>query len=241
MSEEVFAREFRRYLEKSARDLLMTEVDTGEGVPDLVALRVSGMAKHELAEVLAGLPAEPFLNGTGALLAELNHRPHTADYLSERTGLSVNYIRRAIGLLCQIGWAQKTSRGLFMAVPERPFPDIVVTAYECKMKDARRAVQQAIRYRHFAHRAVVVLPKERKASIVGISELACAANLGVGLFDTSTGTLRLVMRPRKLPPRSPCAYVNVIGKLVIHTQFGDRTSHLRFPRQSALGKPSVRA
>lgn len=235
MSEETFARALERLLQDApglADGVLLPEVDTGEGVPDLLLVRVPGVTRQEVAETLARLPAEAFLNGTGAVLSELNRRPHTVEYLVRRTGLSREYVRRAVNYLCRLGWATHAGGSLFLASVERRFPDFEITAFECKMKDTRRAVQQAIRYTQFAHKVIAVLPQRREASVRAVSELASSATLGIATFDMTSGVIHFAVRPRKCPPRSKHAHMHVLGRVIQHIKLGDRSSQRRFPRQA---------
>ena len=242
-SEEVFVRAFEACLYRTpawADGVFFSEVDTGEGVPDLILVRIVGMTKHEVAQLLNTLPADPFLNGTGAVLAELHRRPHSLNYLAQHTGLTREYVRRAVYFLCRLGWATQTDRGLFVASCERVLPDFEITAFEFKMKDAGRAVQQAIRYRQFAHKAIVILPPQRQASVDAVSELAYKATLGIATFDATSCAVRFSIRPRTKSPRSRHAYMHVLGRLILHIEVGDHSSQRRFPKQSGAKGESAR-
>lgn len=242
-SEEALVRAFQGCLncEPSwAEGVFFSEVDTGEGVPDLILVRVPGLKRHEGAEALAALPAEPFLNGNGAVLAELQLRPHTVEYLAVRTGLTREHTLRAIRYLIRLGWATQNDRGLFMASSVRPFPQFEITAFEFKLKDTGRAIQQAIRYRQFAQKAIVVVPSQRLASLSSVSDLASKATLGTATFDMSDCTLKFSVKPRLRPPRSRHAHMHVLGRLIQHIELGDRTSRRRFPLQAVAKGNSVR-
>lgn len=213
--------------------VLLTEVDTGEGVPDLVFVRAPGLERHELTRLLAELPAAAFLNGTGAVLADLQRRPHTVDYLARRTGLSRDHADRSARALCKIGWATRTETGSYFLSRE-PFPEIEITAFEFKLKDTRRAVQQAVRYKQFAQRVLVVMPAGRESSGRGVAQLASQAALGIAMFDAADCLVRYLVRPLKSPPRSRHAYMHVLGRILQHMELGDRTSDRRFPRRATL-------
>lgn len=239
MKEATFVKTFTECLDLSLKwsdCLLLSEVDTGEGIPDLILLRLRGKTGQEVRQVLASLPATPFLNGSGAVLAELQLRPHTLDYLVRSTGLSREHTRRAVASLCRLGWATQTKRGLFCRSHELVIPNFEITAFEFKLKDVRRAVQQAIRYRQFAHSAVVVLPEERAASLLRISNLVSGATLGSATFDASTSKVRFCVRPRIHRPRSSHAQMHVVGRLIQHMEFGDRSSQRRFPQQAEAAR-----
>lgn len=234
LSEEAFVRAFtecRDFPHKWPDRLSLSEVDTGEGIPDLILVRLRGKTSQETAQALMALPAGPFLNGSGAVLAELQRRPHTLDYLMRRTGLSIEHVRRSLALLCRLRWATQTERGLFLRSSDASIPDFEITAFEFKLKDVQRALQQAIRYQQFAHSAIVVLPGERETSLRGVSNLVRRATLGSATFDVTTCKVRYCVRPRICSPRSSHAYMHVVGRLIQHMESGDRTAGRRFPRR----------
>jgi len=212
--------------------VLLSEVDTGEGIPDFVFVRALGLERHQLMHLLAELPAAAFLNGTGAVLAELQQRPHTLEYLAKRTGLSRAHADRSARSLSKIGWVSRTTTGCYY-LNGQPFPEIEITAFEFKLKDVRRAVQQATRYKHFAQRSLVVLPVGRETSGRAVAQLASQALLGIAIFDSVDCVVRYVVRPVKTPARSRHAYMHVLGRILQHMELGDRTSERRFPRQLA--------
>lgn len=75
-------------------------------------------------------------------------------------------------------------------------------AFEMKLRDWRKALGQAYRYRYFANAAFVVLPP--KAALTARLNLEVFQKLGVGLwsFDKSTGVIRRIYSPRRRSPLS---------------------------------------
>jgi hypothetical protein len=75
-------------------------------------------------------------------------------------------------------------------------------AFEMKLRDWRKALGQAYRYRYFANAAYVVLP--RKAASTAKLNLEVFQQLGVGLwsFDKNTGVIRRIYSPRRRSPLS---------------------------------------
>jgi hypothetical protein len=73
-------------------------------------------------------------------------------------------------------------------------------AFEMKLRDWRKALGQAYRYRYFADAAYVVLPPE--AAVIAKQHLEVFEKLGVGLwaFDQGSGNIRRIYSPR---PRTP--------------------------------------
>lgn len=82
------------------------------------------------------------------------------------------------------------------AVKGRP----TVRAFEIKMRDWRKALRQANRYRFFAHAAIVVMPVAKVSQ--ALEHIETFRLLGVGLwsFDIKTNTINPLFTPR---PRHP--------------------------------------
>jgi hypothetical protein len=77
-----------------------------------------------------------------------------------------------------------------------------LTAIEAKLSDWRKGLQQAFRYRYFAHRSFLVLPMATAS--IAARFLATFRKLRVGLwgFDVQTGRLRKWFTPRCARPIS---------------------------------------
>jgi hypothetical protein len=213
--------------------LVLSEVEIGEGVPDLVLVRLPGKTADQVQSQLASLPAEPFLNGYGALLAELERRAHTIEYLTRRTGLSREYVLKAGSFLCRLGWARRTETGSMMLADDFVLPPFRITAFELKLADVRRALGQAIRYQQFAHDSVVVLPTNRAGSLEGARTLIMDSALGSATFDAANCSLNFFVKPRTQSPRSRQAYMHAVGRLIGHLAEGPRKAGSRFPRSSS--------
>ena len=71
-----------------------------------------------------------------------------------------------------------------------------LTAIEAKLKDWRKGLMQASRYRFFANRAILVLPPATAATAIGFLETFRALNVGLWEFDSDAGSLRRHFTPR---------------------------------------------
>lgn len=92
---------------------------------------------------------------------------------------------RALGPLLDVGLIAMTADGRYVAtaVPEAPFSSLI--AIELKLRDARRGLAQAARYRLFAHQAYLAIPVRRvseralfeakmhRVGIIGIHSPTC--------------------------------------------------------------------
>lgn len=115
-------------------------------------------------------------------------------YLAELTASNSEHLAgREFGLdgfgradVLFIGWKRSAQDEDFSAVSLKT---LRFTAIEAKLKDWRKGLMQASRYRFFANRSVLVLPPATTASALAF--LATFKTLNVGLWEFDTGTCRL--------------------------------------------------
>lgn len=100
--------------------------------------------------------------------------------------------------LVWLAWESKSATEEFTALALKK--RIRLTAIEGKVSDWRKGLQQAFRYRYFAHRSVLVLPMDVTKAAVPF--LATFRRLRVGLwgFDCETAKLRKWCTPRSAAP-----------------------------------------
>jgi hypothetical protein len=85
-----------------------------------------------------------------------------------------------------------------------------LTAIEGKITDWRKGLQQAFRYRYFAHRALLVLPMD--AARIAVQHLGTFRRLRVGLwaFDVKSGRIRKWCTPRASSPLNRQAWEKAV-------------------------------
>lgn len=79
----------------------------------------------------------------------------------------------------------------------RTIRDLRITAFEAKLKDWRKGLVQASRYRHFANRSLLVLPPSTALIALPFVQTFRALNVGLWEFDSSTARLRRHFTPRQ--------------------------------------------
>lgn len=91
-----------------------------------------------------------------------------------------------------------------------------VTAIEAKLKDWRKGLTQASRYRYFANRAILVLPPDTTAAALPF--LATFRKLGVGLwsFDMKSGRITKHTTPREAAPLNAQAHLRAL-EMIAHS------------------------
>ena len=101
--------------------------------------------------------------------------------------------------LVWIGWRpDPNSEDFTVLAMEKELRKRHLHAFEGKLKDWRRALQQAFRYRYFADKAIVVMPCENAGPAV--SNLEAFRHLCVGLwtFDVKTAVIREHYTPTRV-------------------------------------------
>lgn len=101
--------------------------------------------------------------------------------------------------LVWIGWRPDPLTEDFTALAiEKQLKKRHLHAFEGKLKDWRRALQQAFRYRYFADKAIVVMPSENADP--AIANLEAFQHLCVGLwtFDVKSGVIREHFTPTRI-------------------------------------------
>jgi len=88
-----------------------------------------------------------------------------------------------------IAWSGET--GDFTALSlERELRKRDLFAFEGKLKDWRKALSQAYRYRYYADKAIVVMPQESSQSAEKHTEAFKMAKVGLWTFDRATGKIK---------------------------------------------------
>lgn len=116
--------------------------------------------------------------------------------------------------LVWIGWSRPSTSGDFTAVSwEKRLARRQVFAFEGKIKDWRRALQQAFRYRYFADKAIVVMPEASSDAAIAHLEVFRHAGVGLWTFDGRSGTIRERFTPARVKAFNPKARLKAIRML----------------------------
>jgi hypothetical protein len=94
-----------------------------------------------------------------------------------------------------------------------------LTAIEGKVADWRKGLQQAFRYRYFAHRALLVLPMRTAQTAAAFLPTFRKLRVGLWGFDSKTGRLRKWCTPRARTPLSTSACERALQVLVERLDF----------------------
>jgi hypothetical protein len=97
---------------------------------------------------------------------------------------------------------------------------IQVTAIEAKLKDWRKGLQQASRYRYFANRALLVVPPTTARIAVGYLDTFRELNVGLWEFDPATQRIIKHTTPRQRRPLNERARERAIAIIHRHLDLG---------------------
>lgn len=101
--------------------------------------------------------------------------------------------------LVWIGWTLNSAPGEFTALSlEKQLRKRKLHAFEGKLKDWRRGLQQAFRYRYFADKAIVVMPYENAAAALANLDSFRHSLVGFWTYDAATETIREHYTPTRV-------------------------------------------
>ncbi len=197
MTEENFVLRLESYF-KNKHYLTQTEVKAMHGVPDLVL----GRANMKHVELRRGYSQfEPLLNEKYFRL--LKHIPDQASHkkpisarsLAELTDISQSYlVSSLLRDLKEGGYILALDDGYMKVNGWVPILNKII-GIEAKLKDWKRGIYQAVRYKKFADEAYLAMP----SSTSHLVDRELLGHLGVGLlvFDYDKNQLVEKLRPSK--------------------------------------------
>jgi hypothetical protein len=96
----------------------------------------------------------------------------------------------------------------------------LLTAFELKLRDWRRGLSQAYRYRYFADRAIVVLPPQAaRRARVNVSMFR-RLKVGIWSFDKTTERIHPIFTPARTKARNAAAKQKAITLITKRLDFG---------------------
>jgi hypothetical protein len=123
--------------------------------------------------------------------------------------------------LVWIGWARGSQPDEFTALSlEKKLNRHNVFAFEGKIKDWRRALQQAFRYRYFADKAIVVMPHISSTAALKNLDAFRHACVGFWTFDTTSCVIREHYTPTRIRAFNSKARSKAIRILTSKVNFG---------------------
>ena len=175
--------------------LARTEINSGYGIADVVAIRVDKnrsllRLKHQQTE---SLPNENHFRVLALICDEGGSEATTLDELLGKLNICKSYTRVILENLCNLGFVKHAADGAYVKINGwGPLSDDVV-AIESKLTNWRRGISQAWRYKKFADEVYLAMPPQ-SLHPVDRRELKSA---NVGLLTIVDGELRYVFKPSR--------------------------------------------
>lgn len=96
--------------------------------------------------------------------------------------------------------------------------ELMLTAFELKLRDWKKALRQAYRYSYFANQSIVVLPPNIATANRNI-DLFKILGIGLWTFDIKSAEICPIYQPKLAKPRNPNAKAKVISLFCRKTKF----------------------
>jgi len=123
--------------------------------------------------------------------------------------------------LVWISWDRTSQTKTFTALSlENKLKRRKLFAFEGKIKDWRRALQQAFRYRYFADKAIVIMPHDNSKSALKNLDVFFEAGVGFWTFNITSGVIREHYTPTRIRAFNAEARSKAIRMLVSQVNFG---------------------
>jgi hypothetical protein len=145
------------------------------------------------------------------IVALLPKQPKTANQLARDTGRSIETVRFWLAQMEAEDLVRALNGRGYVLGPRSSLPDCEIWCFEGKLRDWKRALYQATRYRAFAHRSLVVMPEDAVHTAEAQVERFRLARVGLLALDDD-GLLRIITMPRSKQPRSPVMYKMAMGR-----------------------------
>lgn len=192
----------------AAEAQVFLEVPAVHGVPDVTAIRFDWAAVSRRAS--SGV--RPLTTDAEVRVAlALTSAPSLPSEVAARSGLSSDYVRRAVlPLMIEAGWVSRHKDGRLARARDALWVSKRIVTVEAKLRDWSRAIGQARRQQLSADAAYVAL---ELATVLFIADsLPRIADGGIGVIgvDAASGRARVLVRPGRLPRER-----SIVGRMLI--------------------------
>jgi hypothetical protein len=204
MNENTFVAQLEALLKKEGF-LTRRELGVGYGVADLVIVKktkldsahcrirtnhkqFTSLLKEDYFKILKALPDEKHIS-----------KAVDFNYIVEKTGITKSHLKyQLIRKLIAEGYIKTTDNQMYFKVDGwLPIAKEVI-AIEAKLKDWKRGALQANRYKAFANKVFLAIPKET-AHLVD-KEFLRKHNIGLISMDTDKNTKRILINSQSTKP-----------------------------------------
>lgn len=193
------------------RTFMMEEVEGIHGRVDRMMVSLPSGARPEKARSEL-LQHETCCRIVVALRAK---QPKPLDQLAVEVGRSPATVRYWASRMEQEGIVRRIIQHGYVLGPKANLPDCEIWCFEGKLRDWKRALYQATRYRAFAHRSFVVMPENAVWPAESQVHQFRLARVGLLALD-SAGWIQMITSPRPQQPRSLIMHTMAKGRVLAH-------------------------
>lgn len=140
-------------------------------------------------------------------------QPKSVDQLVLEVARSRKTVRYWLARMEQEGLVRAVSAQGHVLGPKSSLPDCEIWCFEGKLRNWKRALYQATRYRAFAHRSLVVMPEDSVRPAEAQVDRFRLARVGLLALDDN-GCLRVITSPRPQRPRSLVMHTMAKGRVL---------------------------
>ena len=127
-------------------------------------------------------------------------RPKSTDQVANEIARSNRTVHKWLSSMTQASLARRIAGHRYVRAESSSLPNCKISSFEGKLRDWKRALYQATRYRAFSHRSFVVMPEHQIKPAKAQLQRFKLARVGLIAIDRY-GRLRILHRPRPCRPR----------------------------------------
>lgn len=219
LSEEKMADVFEVVLRNHQQDKwlphfqsVFREISCQQGIPDFITISSS----HNIdLKALFG-ESSVSIESCSAVISLLKMKaPRTTKYISTCTGLKIESVKRILKQLENEEFVKSINSNSYVLGPKWSLPDMELWAFELKLDNWRRALFQALQYKAFANRVVVVFPESKGRILKKNIEIFNKLNIGIMTFDFETSSYNVILKPTKSSPSSKKHNLFALGQIAL--------------------------
>jgi len=194
--------------------LVVDELAIGRGSPDLLIWQVDPTAwRRRMRRAARGCSA--------AELRVLNamhlRQPLRASTVAQRVGLRENDAEDVLSRLVSSGFAEEVGK-CYVRTHGASRSVTRILSVEAKLSNWRAALRQAYRNTLFANESYVILDRKHANGALDNSDLFRRAQVGLCIADALSGSVEVVLRPRRRQPRSQYFRMLATETLIAHAR-----------------------
>lgn len=179
---------------------VVLEFESGHGIADIVIFGACELFEKRAVEFAKIPPRYAVIFGR-----ELLPKKFLAQQFAELTGASIGASVRVLNMLVKQGLLTRLKNGMYEGLDSVSSPIDTVVSIEAKLRDWRRALRQAYRYREFSNQSWVLMDAYRVSPALAQIQQFIRSGVGLASINTS-GELFIHHAPTVAAPLSDSRY-----------------------------------